>query len=165
MGHKIAVCDWLDAPEKIRNLENRRIAERISPDGLLAFMRERAGEIETVFHMGAISSTTETNAALINEINVTLPIQIWMWCRDNEVALIYASSAATYGDGARASTMMTPSRPYRDSSRSTCMAKAKIRLIFGWRNRWRGRLPRHRSGPGSSFSMSMGPTNITRADK
>ena len=100
MGHKIAVCDWLDAPEKIRNLENRRIAERISPDGLLAFMRERAGEIETVFHMGAISSTTETNAALINEINVTLPMQIWMWCRDNEVALIYASSAATYGDGA-----------------------------------------------------------------
>ena len=100
MGHKIAVCDWLDAPEKIRNLENRRIAERISPDGLLAFMRERAGEIETVFHMGAISSTTETNAALINEINVTLPIQIWMWCRDNEVPLIYASSAATYGDGA-----------------------------------------------------------------
>ena len=100
MGHKIAVCDWLDAPEKIRNLENRRIAERISPDGLLAFMRERAGEIETVFHMGAISSTTETNAALINEINVTLPMQIWMWCRDNEVALLYASSAATYGDGA-----------------------------------------------------------------
>ena len=100
MGHKIAVCDWLDAPEKIRNLENRRIAERISPDGLLAFMRERAGEIETVFHMGAISSTTETNAALINEINVALPIQIWMWCRDNEVPLIYASSAATYGDGA-----------------------------------------------------------------
>ena len=29
-GHEIAVCDWLDAPEKIRNLENRRIAERIS---------------------------------------------------------------------------------------------------------------------------------------
>ena len=99
-GHEIAVCDWLDAPQKIRNLENRRVAERISPDGLLTFMRDRAGEIETIFHMGAISSTTETNVALINEINVILPEQIWMWCRDHEVPLIYASSAATYGDGA-----------------------------------------------------------------
>ena len=71
IGHEIAVCDWLDAPEKMKNLENRHIAERISPDGLLEFMRDRAGEIETVFHMGAISSTTETNVALINEINVT----------------------------------------------------------------------------------------------
>ena len=98
-GDEIAVCDWLDAPEKMKNLENRRIAERISPDELLEFMRDRAGEIETVFHMGAISSTTETNVALITEVNVTLPIQIWMWCQDHEVPFIYASSAATYGDG------------------------------------------------------------------
>ena len=97
---EIAVCDWLDVPEKLKNLENRRIAERIPPDGLLAFMQDRAREIETVFHMGAISSTTETNVALITEINVTLPTQIWTWCRDHEVPLIYASSAATYGDGA-----------------------------------------------------------------
>ncbi len=100
IGHEIAVCDWFDVPEKMKNLENRRIAERISPDGLLEFMQDRAGEIETVFHMGAISSTIETNVALITDINVTLPIQIWLWCRDHEVPLIYASSAATYGDGA-----------------------------------------------------------------
>ena len=39
----------------------------------------------------------------------------------------------------------------------TCMAKAKIRLIFGWQNRWRGVLPRHRNGPGSSFFNVYGP--------
>ncbi len=100
VGDEIAVCDWLDAPEKMKNLENRRITERISPDNLLKFMRDREGEIETVFHMGAISSTTETNVALITEINVALPIQIFTWCRDHKVPFIYASSAATYGDGA-----------------------------------------------------------------
>ncbi len=98
-GDAIAVCDCLDSPAKMRNLENKRIAERISPHDLLDFMQNRAGEITTVFHMGAISSTTETNVALITEINVTLPIQIWKWCRDHKVPLIYASSAATYGDG------------------------------------------------------------------
>jgi len=99
-GDEIAICDRLDEPDKMKNLAKRRIAHHVSPEELLDFIHSHPGEIETIFHMGAISSTTETNVPLITEMNVTLPIKIWTWCRDNNVPLIYASSAATYGDGA-----------------------------------------------------------------
>ena len=99
-GDEIVVCDWLDEPAKIKNLEKRRIANRIHPSDLLDFIRVWSGEIQTIFHLGAISSTTETDISLITEMNVELPIRIWNLCRDHKVPLIYASSAATYGDGA-----------------------------------------------------------------
>ena len=99
-GSTLAICDRLDKPDKMKNLAKRTLAHKIAPEDLLAFLQDHAGDIESIFHMGAISSTTEMNVALITEMNVTLPIKIWDWCRDNQVPLIYASSAATYGDGA-----------------------------------------------------------------
>jgi ADP-L-glycero-D-manno-heptose 6-epimerase len=53
-----------------------------------------------MIHMGAISSTTETDADLLAENNLRLSQSVWRWCVRHEVPLIYASSAATYGDGA-----------------------------------------------------------------
>ena len=99
-GSTLAICDRLDKPDKMKNLAKRTLAHKIAPEDLLAFLQDHAGDIESIFHMGAISSTTEMNVALITEMNVTLPIKVWDWCRDNQVPLIYASSAATYGDGA-----------------------------------------------------------------
>jgi ADP-L-glycero-D-manno-heptose 6-epimerase len=54
-----------------------------------------------VFHLGAISSTTETDADLIIENNFRLSCALWQWCAANNKRFIYASSAATYGDGAQ----------------------------------------------------------------
>ena len=98
-GSEIAVCDWFDDSSKIQNLKKRTLSYRIRPEDLFDFLTEHSGEIDTVFLLGAISSTTETQVKLITKVNVELPIQIWNWCRDNGVRLIYASSAATYGDG------------------------------------------------------------------
>jgi ADP-L-glycero-D-manno-heptose 6-epimerase len=53
-----------------------------------------------VFHLGAVSSTTETDADLIVESNFTLSLRLWDFCARHGKRLIYASSAATYGDGA-----------------------------------------------------------------
>jgi ADP-L-glycero-D-manno-heptose 6-epimerase len=54
--------------------------------------------------MGAISATTERDADLIVRSNIRLSLDLWNWCADNDAALIYASSAATYGDGGQSFT-------------------------------------------------------------
>ena len=100
-GDEIAVCDWLEDPEKQCNLAKRTISHEIRPENLFEFLGDHPDQIDTVFLLGAISSTTATNVPLITKVNVELPIQIWSWCRDNDVRLIYASSAATYGDGSQ----------------------------------------------------------------
>ena len=100
-GTGLAVCDRMDHPAKIDNLAGRRLAHQIAPEDIMEFLAAEGTTIEAIFHMGAISSTTETNVALITEMNVELPVKLWIWCREHRVPLIYASSAATYGDGAQ----------------------------------------------------------------
>lgn len=98
-GADVSVCDIVDSSEKVANLAHHEVVELVEPPGLDDFLQRRGNEIEFVFHMGAISSTTETDVELITETNVRLPQRIWRWCTTNEVPLVYASSAATYGDG------------------------------------------------------------------
>ena len=57
--------------------------------------------------MGAISSTTEPDADRIVQTNFGLSRDLFRWCAEHQRRLIYASSAATYGDGARASPTAT----------------------------------------------------------
>ena len=95
----IVVCDRLRDGDKWRNLGKRELADIVHPDRLFTFLDDHAREIEAVVHMGAISATTETDADLIIETNFRLSMALWRWCADNGVRLIYASSAATYGDG------------------------------------------------------------------
>lgn len=87
--------------EKWRNLEKREISATIEPENLFAFLDDNADAVTAVIHMGAISATTETDAGLIKRNNFDLSCQIWNWCAANRVRLIYASSAATYGDGSK----------------------------------------------------------------
>jgi ADP-L-glycero-D-manno-heptose 6-epimerase len=67
----------------------------------MAFLGEQPARrpVEAVFHLGAISSTTESNADLVVQSNFTLTMQLWDWCAEHGVTFIYASSAATYGAG------------------------------------------------------------------
>src|SRR5207248_11369853 len=69
-------------------------------EGLLAWLERFGGEVEAVFHLGAISATTETDADLMISNNLNYSIALWRWCAAAKKPLIYASSAATYGDGA-----------------------------------------------------------------
>ena len=99
-GGEVVVCDRMGAGEKWRNLDKSGITEVIAPEKLLAFLDQGAGDIEAVVHMGAVSSTTETDAALLRRENVRFPRALWDWCAAHGGRMIYASSAATYGDGA-----------------------------------------------------------------
>jgi len=73
---------------------------RIIPPGDIDAFLESRPPVEMVYHLGAISETTATDGDLVWATNVELSRNLWHWCTNHDVRFIYASSAATYGDGA-----------------------------------------------------------------
>ena len=98
--HNIIICDWLDHISKKNNLNKLIYDNIISPEDIFKYLNKN-NNIELVIHMGANSSTTETNFRLIYNINTRFSRNLWKWCTQNKVRFIYASSAATYGDGSK----------------------------------------------------------------
>ena len=93
----IAVNDSLGSDGKWRNLAGRRFADFVPPAELMQWLDGR--KLEAVVHLGAISSTTATDADLVIENNFRLSLRLFDWCAATRTPFIYASSAATYGDG------------------------------------------------------------------
>ena len=99
-GREVVICDRLRSSDKWKNIAKHAVADIVSPKELPTWLEGRKGRIETVFHMGAISATTERDVDRIVECNVRLSRFLWDWCSGQQCGLVYASSAATYGDGA-----------------------------------------------------------------
>ncbi len=97
-GRETVVVDRLGTGDKWRNLANHPPSRIIAPEDLDAFLAEHP-PIELVYHMGAISETTATDADLVWATNFELSVMLWHWCAKRGARFIYASSAATYGDG------------------------------------------------------------------
>jgi ADP-L-glycero-D-manno-heptose 6-epimerase len=96
----VVVVDRVDHEAKRRNLLKRRnLAAFVPPDALGEFLERDGHRVETLFHLGAISSTTETDLDLLERVNVALPCALWRFCARRGIPFLYASSAATYGDG------------------------------------------------------------------
>jgi len=97
----VVVCDRLETADlaKWKNIAKHGIADLWAPEDLFARLDRHRDRIAAVVHMGAISSTTEPDADLIMRNNFSLSRDLWDWCSAAGVRLIYASSAATYGDG------------------------------------------------------------------
>jgi len=93
----IAVNDILGSDGKWRNLAGRQLAEFVPPADLLRWLNGR--KLDAVVHLGAISSTTASDADLVIETNFRLSLRLFEWCASTRTPFIYASSAATYGDG------------------------------------------------------------------
>jgi ADP-L-glycero-D-manno-heptose 6-epimerase len=104
-GHDdIVVTDFLGSDEKWRNLVPLRFADYLEADAFRARLRqqpETLGRFSTVFHLGACSATTEKNAAFLADNNFAYTKELAAWSLGQGARFIYASSAATYGDGAR----------------------------------------------------------------
>ena len=90
---QIAVCDRFGTDAKWKNVAKHKIAATILPENLMDWLGENGGSIHCVFHMGAISATTETDVDAILETNLNLSMKLWYWCAENDVRFIYASSA------------------------------------------------------------------------
>ncbi len=97
-GYETVVVDWLGNASKWRNLARHPPGRIVRPEDLDDFLAEHP-PVEAVFHLGAISETTATDADLVWETNVECSARLWRWCAQRGSRLIYASSAATYGDG------------------------------------------------------------------
>ena len=97
----VVVCDRLEDADsgKWRNIAKSPITDFWHPEELFAQLDRHAERVSAIVHMGAISSTTEQDADLILRTNFSLSRDIWDWCALNDARMIYASSAATYGDG------------------------------------------------------------------
>ncbi|MBK1698597.1 ADP-glyceromanno-heptose 6-epimerase [Rhodovibrio salinarum] len=101
---RVVVCDRLGDQDKWRNLAHHQLDDLVTPERAFEVLNARADGVQAVIHMGAISSTTETDGDRLVENNFRLSRDLWRWCTEHEVPLIYASSAATYGDGSHGFT-------------------------------------------------------------
>ncbi|HEY8901508.1 MAG TPA: ADP-glyceromanno-heptose 6-epimerase [Chthoniobacterales bacterium] len=98
----ILVTDILGTDEKWRNLNALRFDDYLQSDELLeAVTFETLGPIDTIFHLGACSATTEKDGDYLIENNYRYTQRLAEWALANGARFVYASSAATYGDGAQ----------------------------------------------------------------
>ena len=100
----ILVADRLATDEKWRNLSPLRFDDYVSADDLLDAVRSEAlalNDIRWVFHLGACASTTERDLGFLMNNNYGYTRQLCEWSVRRTVRFVYASSAATYGDGSQ----------------------------------------------------------------
>jgi ADP-L-glycero-D-manno-heptose 6-epimerase len=117
----IAISDVLGSDGKWRNLARRQIADFVPPAELRRWLDGR--KLEAVIHLGAISSTTATDADAVIENNFRLSLHLLDWCAATRTPFIYASSAATYGDGQQG---------YSDDWMQDALKRLKPMNLYGW---------------------------------
>ncbi len=119
-GEEVAVVDRLGEGEKWRNLDGAVLAALLPPERLAEALALRP---RAVLHMGAVSDTTARDGDLVAESNLTLSLRLWEWCSEHGAQLIYASSAATYGDGAQG---------FDDAQTPEALARLRPLNLYGW---------------------------------
>ena len=121
----IVVCDRLREADlgKWRNIANHPVGDFVSPEDMFDWLEKRWRDVEAVVHMGAISSTTEPDADRIIRTNFGLSRDLFRWCADRQRRFIYASSAATYGDG---------SLGFEDRDDFESLASLRPLNAYGW---------------------------------
>ncbi len=117
----VVVNDVLGADAKWRNLQKRQLADFIPPSDLARWLDGR--KLDAVIHMGAISDTTARDGDAIMDSNFRLSLRLLDWCTDSRTPLIYASSAATYGDAAHG---------FVDDNSLDALRRLKPMNLYGW---------------------------------
>jgi ADP-L-glycero-D-manno-heptose 6-epimerase len=123
--NQIAVCDFFEHGDKWRNLAKAAFVEWVPPARLVDWLEGRR-DVEAVIHMGAISATTASDGDLVMETNFRFSLQLLDWCTAAGVPFLYASSAATYGDG---------DQGFVDNIAPEEVLKLKPLNLYGWSKR------------------------------
>ncbi len=118
----VAVCDLLGQGGKWRNLAKRQLADILPPAELPAWLNGRR-RLDAIIHLGAISETTATDGDLVIETNFRLSMRLLDWCTVHATPFIYASSAATYGDGAQG---------FSDDPQLAALKALRPMNLYGW---------------------------------
>jgi ADP-L-glycero-D-manno-heptose 6-epimerase len=117
----VVVCDTLGDGAKWRNLAKRQIADFVPPAELMSWLAGR--RLDAVIHLGAISETTATNGDLVMEANFRTSLRLLDWCTSAAVPFIYASSAATYGNGEHG---------FEDDWSLAALKRLRPMNLYGW---------------------------------
>ena len=97
--HNIIIVDKFDEEDKKHNYEDKKIIARVERDELFDWLKAHPMKIDFIFHLGARTDTTEFDYSVLEKLNVDYSESIWNYCSEKNIPLVYASSAATYGDG------------------------------------------------------------------
>ena len=116
-------CDYLGTSDKWNNLAKRDLYDFVQPENLLHYLELHKNQIETIFHLGAISSTDALDGDQIIQHNYRLSMDLFEWCTRHHVRFIYASSAATYGNGEHG---------FVDTEDQHYMDKLRPMNLYGW---------------------------------
>jgi ADP-L-glycero-D-manno-heptose 6-epimerase len=118
----VVVNDVLGADNaKWRNLAKRQLADFVPPAELARWLDGR--KLDAVIHMGAISDTTASDGDLVMESNFRLSLRLLDWCTETGTPFIYASSAATYGEGTQG---------FDDDWSPEGLRKLRPMNLYGW---------------------------------
>lgn len=123
LGHKdIVVVDDFSKTEKAQNLAGKSLIAKVQRTDFFNWAKDFASQIDFVFHLGARTDTTEFDKAIFDELNVKYSQDMWQFCAENNIPLVYASSGATYGIGENGYSdshaildQLKPLNPYGDS--------------------------------------------------
>ncbi len=97
--HHLVAVDDFNIERKQDNFIHASQVEFIDRSLFMDWFRQHATQVEAVLHIGARTNTTEQDLALLDRLNLNYSIQIWEICTTHQIPLVYASSAATYGNG------------------------------------------------------------------
>ena len=96
---QLILVDDFSRPDKAANLADKKYLQKVERATFFDWLKTNTIPIDGVFHLGARTDTTEMNYAIHEALNVVYSQHIWDWCTEKNIPLVYASSAATYGNG------------------------------------------------------------------
>jgi ADP-L-glycero-D-manno-heptose 6-epimerase len=135
----IAVDDFSNS-EKLKNLEGKKIQEKVDREVFFNWLEKNHAGVEFIFHIGARTDTTEFDKSIFDKLNLNYSKKIWEACCKFQIPLVYASSAATYGLGEYGYTddeekipQLKPLNPYGESKNDfDIWALKQVKKPFFW---------------------------------
>lgn len=122
-GERVVVVDRLGEGDKWTNLAPVVLHDIVRPEDFSDWLADYGEQVAAVVHMGAISATTERDGDRLVSENVRLSLNLWEWCAATQTPFVYASSAATYGDGLQG---------FDDDGSPEGLARLKPMNGYGW---------------------------------
>ena len=116
---QLILADDFSIEKKKGNLTDKKYKELVDRNELFSWLEKNAGLVKAIFHLGARTDTTEMDYEVHRKLNLEYSKKIWHICSSQQIPLVYASSAATYGagehgykDDEQLSDVLTPLNPY-----------------------------------------------------
>lgn len=95
----LILADDFSKKEKQLNLKGKKYYAHVHRDELFEWLKQNRPEVKSVYHLGARTDTTEFDYSILEKLNLEYSKSVWNYCTEKNIPLVYASSAATYGNG------------------------------------------------------------------